>query len=41
MHNYIGPAMPLGSVKSSGAGREFGEAFIEHLTEVKLVIVRY
>jgi phenylacetaldehyde dehydrogenase len=41
MHNYIDPAMPFGGVKSSGIGREFGEAFIEHFTERKSVIIRY
>ncbi|MFM0718218.1 aldehyde dehydrogenase family protein [Paraburkholderia strydomiana] len=41
MHNYIDPAMPFGGVKSSGIGREFGEAFIEHFTELKSVIIRY
>ncbi|ABE35827.1 aldehyde dehydrogenase family protein [Paraburkholderia xenovorans LB400] len=41
MHNYIDPAMPFGGVKSSGIGREFGEAFIEYFTELKSVIVRY
>jgi phenylacetaldehyde dehydrogenase len=41
MHNYIDPAMPFGGMKSSGVGREFGEAFIEHFTEIKSVIIRY
>lgn len=41
MHNYIDPAMPFGGVKSSGIGREFGEAFIEHFTELKSVMIRY
>ncbi|CAM3437175.1 Aldehyde dehydrogenase [Bordetella sputigena] len=41
MHNYIDPAMPFGGVKSSGIGREFGEAFIEHFTGLKSVIIRY
>lgn len=41
MHNYIDPSMPFGGVKSSGIGREFGEAFIEHFTELKSVIIRY
>ncbi|RQZ19716.1 aldehyde dehydrogenase family protein [Burkholderia sp. Bp9031] len=41
MHNYIDPAMPFGGVKSSGLGREFGEAFIGHFTELKSVIIRY
>jgi len=41
MHNYIDPAMPFGGIKSSGIGREFGEAFIEHFTELKSVMIRY
>jgi len=41
MHTFLDPALPFGGVKSSGIGREFGSAFIEHYTELKSVMVRY
>ncbi|MBC8951517.1 aldehyde dehydrogenase family protein [Xenorhabdus sp. PB62.4] len=41
MHTFLDPAVPFGGVKSSGMGREFGSAFIEHYTELKSVIMRY
>lgn len=41
MHTFLDPALPFGGVKSSGMGREFGSAFIEHYTELKSVMVRY
>ncbi|CDH26540.1 phenylacetaldehyde dehydrogenase [Xenorhabdus bovienii str. kraussei Becker Underwood] len=41
MHTFLDPAVPFGGVKSSGIGREFGSAFIEHYTELKSVMVRY
>lgn len=41
MHTFLDPALPFGGVKSSGLGREFGSAFIEHFTELKSVMIRY
>ncbi|SFU69880.1 aldehyde dehydrogenase family protein [Xenorhabdus koppenhoeferi] len=41
MHTFLDPAVPFGGVKSSGIGREFGSAFIEHYTELKSVMIRY
>ncbi|AKH62801.1 MULTISPECIES: aldehyde dehydrogenase family protein [Photorhabdus] len=41
MHTFLDPALPFGGTKSSGIGREFGSAFIEHYTELKSVMVRY
>ncbi|QLQ98064.1 aldehyde dehydrogenase family protein [Providencia alcalifaciens] len=41
MHTFLDPAVPFGGIKSSGIGREFGSAFIEHYTELKSVMVRY
>ncbi len=41
MHTFLDPAVPFGGWKSSGIGREFGSAFIEHYTELKSVMVRY
>ncbi|PHM37442.1 aldehyde dehydrogenase [Xenorhabdus mauleonii] len=41
MHTFLDPAVPFGGSKSSGMGREFGSAFIEHYTELKSVIMRY
>ncbi|MBI6549116.1 aldehyde dehydrogenase family protein [Xenorhabdus lircayensis] len=41
MHTFLDPAVPFGGIKSSGIGREFGSAFIEHYTELKSVIMRY
>lgn len=41
MHTFLDPALPFGGIKSSGIGREFGSAFIEHYTELKSVMVRY
>ncbi|MCW2256408.1 phenylacetaldehyde dehydrogenase [Providencia alcalifaciens] len=41
MHTFLDPAVPFGGVKSSGIGREFGSAFIEHYTELKSVMMRY
>ncbi|MCE1781759.1 aldehyde dehydrogenase family protein, partial [Enterobacter hormaechei] len=37
MHTFLDPALPFGGTKSSGIGREFGSAFIEHYTELKSV----
>lgn len=41
MHNFLDPAVPFGGAKSSGIGREFGEAFIDNFTEAKSVMIRY
>ncbi|WP_074020430.1 aldehyde dehydrogenase family protein [Xenorhabdus thuongxuanensis] len=41
MHTFLDPAVPFGGTKSSGMGREFGSAFIEHYTELKSVMMRY
>ncbi|AYA39333.1 aldehyde dehydrogenase family protein [Xenorhabdus nematophila] len=41
MHTYLDPSVPFGGMKSSGIGREFGSAFIEHYTELKSVMMRY
>ncbi|MBD2804745.1 aldehyde dehydrogenase family protein [Xenorhabdus sp. ZM] len=41
MHTFLDPAVPFGGMKSSGIGREFGSAFIEHYTELKSVMMRY
>ncbi|MDR0218541.1 MAG: aldehyde dehydrogenase family protein [Enterobacteriaceae bacterium] len=41
MHTLLDPAVPFGGMKSSGIGREFGKAFIEHYTELKSVMMRY
>lgn len=41
MHTVLDPAVPFGGVKSSGLGREFGEAFIDDFTELKSVMIRY
>ncbi|MBD2812299.1 aldehyde dehydrogenase family protein [Xenorhabdus sp. Vera] len=41
MHTFLDPAVPFGGMKSSGIGREFGSAFIEHYTELKSVMIRY
>ncbi|WP_338803754.1 aldehyde dehydrogenase family protein [Xenorhabdus griffiniae] len=41
MHTFLDPAVPFGGIKSSGVGREFGSAFIEHYTELKSVMMRY
>ncbi|MDX7992941.1 aldehyde dehydrogenase family protein [Xenorhabdus littoralis] len=41
MHTLLDPSVPFGGMKSSGIGREFGSAFIEHYTELKSVMMRY
>jgi phenylacetaldehyde dehydrogenase len=41
MHNFLDPSVPFGGAKSSGIGREFGEAFIDNFTELKSVMIRY
>ncbi|MBD2783840.1 aldehyde dehydrogenase family protein [Xenorhabdus sp. DI] len=41
MHTFLDPAVPFGGSKSSGMGREFGSAFIEHYTDLKSVMMRY
>ncbi|AOM41280.1 aldehyde dehydrogenase family protein [Xenorhabdus hominickii] len=41
MHTFLDPAVPFGGMNSSGIGREFGSAFIEHYTELKSVMMRY
>ncbi|MBF1800932.1 aldehyde dehydrogenase family protein [Alloalcanivorax profundimaris] len=40
-HNLVDPAMPFGGVKSSGIGREHGEAAIEAYTELKSVCMGF
>ncbi len=41
MHTILDPSVPFGGAKSSGLGREFGDAFIEDYTELKSVMIRY
>lgn len=41
MHTILDPAVPFGGMKSSGIGREFGDAFIDEYTELKSVMIRY
>jgi phenylacetaldehyde dehydrogenase len=41
MHTLLDPAVPFGGMKSSGIGREFGDAFIDEYTELKSVMMRY